>query len=217
MGEPYYQDDAVTIYHGDCREIMPDLEYDCILADPPYGISVDTSYSRRVSRDKTGATWAGRDHPPVFGDDTPFNPQHLLDDRPIILWGADFFRAELPAVGSWLVWDKRLPSGKRAPVCEVEMAWCSSLTNPRIFAHMWSGFYRASEVGHHVHPTQKPVALMSWCLGFLPDGVVLDPYIGSGPTLRAAKDLGRKAIGIEIEEQYCEIAANRMRQEVLAL
>ena len=67
--------------------------------------------------------------------------------------------------------------------------------------------------GHASAPTQKPVALMSWCIGFLPDGVILDPYLGSGPVLRAAKDLGRKAIGIEIEEKYCEIAVKRIEKE----
>ena len=80
---------------------------------------------------------------------------------------------------------------------------------------MWSGGYRDSERGTSFHPCQKPVALMRWCLSFC-DGTILDPFMGSGTTLRAAKDLGRQAIGIEIEEKYCEIAANRLRQKVLA-
>jgi site-specific DNA-methyltransferase (adenine-specific) len=82
---------------------------------------------------------------------------------------------------------------------------------------MWKGICQAGEKFPRVHPTQKPEALMRWCLNLAPNAqVVFDPFMGSGTTLRAAKDLGRKAIGIEIEERYCEIAANRLRQEVLS-
>lgn len=82
---------------------------------------------------------------------------------------------------------------------------------------MWAGFQRDSEVGARVlHPTQKPVALMSWCLSFFPDAkTVVDPYMGSGPVARACKDSGRQYVGIELEERYCEIAATRLAQEVL--
>jgi site-specific DNA-methyltransferase (adenine-specific) len=102
---------------------------------------------------------------------------------------------------------------------DCELAWVSSKGNARLFHHTWNGMIKASERNEkRVHPTQKPVQLMKWCLGFFPDAsLILDPYMGAGSTLLAAKDLGRKAIGIEIEERYCEIAAKRMSQSVMEL
>jgi site-specific DNA-methyltransferase (adenine-specific) len=99
---------------------------------------------------------------------------------------------------------------------DCELAW-TSVSGGGVWKKdiLWSGFRRALEVREHYHPTQKPIALMKWCLDIFSVGVVLDPFMGSGTTLRAAKDLGRKAIGIEIEERYCEIAAKRLRQRVL--
>lgn len=85
-----------------------------------------------------------------------------------------------------------------------------------VVEHLWEGYKRDSEIGEHFHPTQKPSALMRWCIGLAGDvATVLDPYMGSGTTLRAAKDLGHRAIGVEVEERYCEIAARRLGQEVL--
>ena len=156
------------------------------------------------------------DHLPVEGDAGPFDPSPLID-RPAILWGANHYASRLPDSKGWVFWDKATRNGLDLKQAEVEFAWTNCISRPRGFRHMWSGAYRDSERGERYHPTQKPVALMLWCIGLMPDGVILDPYLGSGPTLRAAKDLGRRAIGIEIEEKYCEIAANRMQQEVLAL
>ena len=99
---------------------------------------------------------------------------------------------------------------------DCELVWTNLPGVARLFRHQWSGAMRASERGEpRLHPTQKPLILMRWIIGRCPEGVVLDPFMGSGTTLRAAKDLGRRAIGIDIDERYCQIAAQRCAQEVL--
>ena len=206
---PYYADDLVTIYHGDCREWMPDA--DVIVTDPPYGIGA-------VHRNgKTGGRGVAenRIYIPVHGDDEPMDIGWLLA-RPgrKVIFGADHF--EHP-VGRLLIWDKRdgLASNNFA---DAEIAWDSTPGAARLYRHRQMGML-GDGLGEteRVHPTQKPEAVMRWVLGLLPPGAVLDPYMGSGSTLVAAKSLGRKAIGIEIEERYCEIAAQRCSQEVLGL
>jgi site-specific DNA-methyltransferase (adenine-specific) len=212
--QPYYQDSAVTIYHGDCREVLPMLDgVDLILTDPPYGINHPTDYAAR-GRGNRART---HDFKPVFGDDAEFNPTALLSIAPCVLWGANYYVDKLPT-GNWLVWDKRVREGVGVnDQADGELAWTNAVKGVRIFRHMWNGMWRDSERGESYHPMQKPAALMRWCLSKAGKPPLIgDPYCGSGPVLRAAKDLGLRAIGIEIEEQYCEIAASRMAQEVLA-
>ncbi len=209
--KPYYEDtkSGITIYHGDCREIAPSLMFDAVVADPPYGIALDTS----------SRWWWLPDHAPVIGDAQAFDPSWILNlNKPTILWGANHYASRLPDVRGWLVWDKATRDNLDLKQAELEIAWTNCVSRPRMLRHMWSGAFRDSERGTRWHPTQKPTALMRWCLGWLPSPcIVLDPYAGSGPTLEAAKSLGWRAIGIEIEERYCEIAARRLDQEVLAL
>lgn len=214
MVKPYYQDDLVTIYHGDCREWMPGA--DCVVTDPPYGVALETRYASA----KRGRLTRANDYPPIHGDGEAFEPAHLLTFGRAVLWGAQYYADRLPASGQWLVWDKRdgIALNDQA---DAELAWTRGTggTVPRLFRHLWNGMLKDSERHERrVHPTQKPIALMSWCLSFFP-GVasVVDPYMGSGPTLLAAKAAGIRAIGIEIEERYCEIAAQRCSQEVLGL
>ncbi len=215
--KPYYEHAGITIYHGDCREILPTLEcVDLVLTDPPYGISHPTNYASRGR----GALAATSDFAPVHGDGEPFDPRCLLEiGRARIIWGANYFASRLPEQSGWLVWDKRVQEGVGVnDQSDGELAWTDTVKGVRIFRHMWNGFWRDSERGESHHPTQKPVALMSWCmtLKWTRDlHTVIDPFMGSGPTLVAAKNLGRRAIGIEIEERYCEIAAKRLAQEVL--
>jgi site-specific DNA-methyltransferase (adenine-specific) len=215
---PYYQDDFATIYHGDCREVLPSLLFEVIVTDPPYGVSEPGD---RRSRGRGNAAECN-DFPDVYGDDKPFDPQWLLDfGRPTVLFGANHFCERVPSASRWLVWDKLdgLQGSRDIGFndnADAELAWTNLGGPVRLFGHRWKGMLKSSERGHRrVHPTQKPVPLMSWVLRQCPEGRVADPFMGSGTTLRAAKDLGRHSIGIEIEERYCEIAAKRLAQEVL--
>jgi site-specific DNA-methyltransferase (adenine-specific) len=219
--EPYYFDEnaGIAIYHGDCYLLLPILlaggvRPNLVLTDPPYGDKFDTDFTRFSG----GADARRNIYKSIHGDAQPFAPQFLLDvGCEVVMFGGNRFSNHLP-VGSWIVWDKRTPGGNKNVMSDAEVAWWSRGRGVYIFEHTWDGFNRASERHTAYHPTQKPVALMRWCIEKTGvDGLVLDPFMGSGPTLRAAKDLGRRAIGIELEERYCEIAAKRLQQGVLSL
>lgn len=213
MVAPYYDDGQCVIYHGDCRELLPDLSFDVLVTDPPYGIGLDTDYARP-------STPASKTYPRVEGDDQPFDPSHLLGYPRVVLFGANHYASRLPDSRGWVVWDKVTRNDVRAgQISDAELAWTNCLSRTRVYRHMWNGGFRASERGVSLHPTQKPVSLMAWLLEQVSESgeIVCDPYMGSGPTLRASKDLGRRTIGIEVEERYCEIAAKRLGQEVLDL
>ena len=204
--KPYYQDSAVTIYHGDCLELLP-IECGLVLTDPPYGINYDATHSKyKNGIDRGAADW----------DKSPFDPSPLIGLGKLIIWGGNCFASRLPDSPKWLAWIKTARDDADIRQADMELAWTNCVGRPRVFHHLWIGAYKASESGERSqHPTQKPLELMRWCLSLVEGDPVLGPFMGSGTTLRAAKDLGRKAIGIEIEERYCEIAAKRMAQEVL--
>lgn len=196
------------IYHGDCLNMeLPSA--DLLLADPPYGIN----FVHGAEKNNPNQTkFAGVK---IHGDDHDFSPLPFLGFSKVILWGANHYAERLPSRASWLIWDKRCGTVVNDQ-SDCEMAWCSFGQTARIFYHVWSGFCKGSEMGKpRVHAMQKPVDLMQWCIGKAGAvETILDPFMGSGTTLVAAKNLGRKAIGIEIEEKYCEIAAKRLSQEV---
>jgi site-specific DNA-methyltransferase (adenine-specific) len=200
--KPYYDQDGITIYHGDCREIVPQLgRFDLLLTDPPYGIGEKMK----------GGTWGmSQKYEKMRKWDTLPDPSFLQSITALaahsIIWGGNYF--PLPPSRCWLVWDKRnaVPT-----VADCELAW-TNIDKP---AKRFSWNVGCHDLGH---PTQKPLELFSWCLGQVADTkTILDCYAGSGTTGRAAKDLGLKATLIEREEAYCEIAARRMSQQVLGL
>ncbi len=199
--KPYYDHAGITIYHGDCREILPHVTADVVVTDPPYGIlsASGSAATRRSGGNKDNGVMAWDVAPDAAWLDAVCRVGVAR-----MIWGG--CHLSLPPTLGYLIWDKQIDGLNFG---EAEYCWTDLKFAPRIFR------YRAVGVdGGKVHPTQKPVALMRWCIDFAPAGTVLDPFMGSGTTLVAAKQLGRKAIGIEIEERYCEIAAKRLAQEV---
>lgn len=217
--KPFYQDGSCTIYNADCRKVLPWLEpVDLLLTDPPYGIDESNRVAKRA---KDGAERPGG--PPKFFESSNWDkdpPSSWLIEstqqaaRTQILWGGNYFG--LSASSCWLVWDK---DNGATDFADCELAWTNMQKAVRKFKWRWNGMLQekgGDKKKARVHPTQKPLALMRWCLSLVPDAhTVLDPFMGSGTTLVAAKLEGRKAIGIEISEQYCEAAAERLRQGVL--
>jgi site-specific DNA-methyltransferase (adenine-specific) len=208
--KPYYEEAGIMIYHGDCRDVLPSVaSADLVLTDPPYGISYVGG---------TGQT--------VTGDSEPFDPRPLLKYGRCVIWGADNFAHLLPASRGWMVWSKiqsqsMIDGRSRMSSAPVELAWSNVASNPELFNHYWAGGlnFRASELWTKYHPTQKPVALMRWIVDrwTQPNDLVLDPYMGAGPVAVACKELGRRYIGVEIEERYCETAVKRLAQETLVI
>ena len=200
----YYQDSAVTIYHGDCREIVPTLgRFDLLLTDPPYGIK----------RFKNGI---GKGDRMINKADGGFNNEVPTDEtfcmlfdytRRQVIWGMNNF--DLPTTEHFLVWDKEQTVDNFA---SAELAWCNLATPAKVFRYAIHKHNHSKGGGH---PTEKPLELMIWCISLAGDvQTILDPFAGSCTTGRAAKDLGRKCVCIEMEEKYCEIGAKRCSQEV---
>lgn len=184
------------------RELDSDVA--AIVADPPYGIS----YVHGGNDDDSNPTkFAGI---AVIGDDKPFDPTPFLRFPEVILWGANHYADRLPSSAGWLVWDKRAATVVNDH-SDCELAWSNVSGTARVFYHIWDGFRRGSETGiPRVHPTQKPICLMEWCIAKTKAETILDPFCGSGTTLVAAKKLGRHFLGFEISPEYCQVARNRL-------
>ena len=217
--KPFYQDSHCTIYNADCRKVLPWLErVDLLLTDPPYGIGESAKVAKRATDGAERPGGAPRYFAASDWDDSP-PPRWFIDAaqdvaETAILWGGNYYG--LRASSCWLVWDK---DNGTTDFADCELAWTNMQKAVRKFKWRWNGMLQehgGDKKENRVHPTQKPLALMRWCLSLVPDAqTVLDPFMGSGTTLVAAKLEGRKAIGIEINEKYCESAAERLRQGVL--
>ena len=215
----YYSDKRVAIAHGDCKEVLPQLKaksVDLILTDPPYGIKYHSRY------------YIGRNpFEPIIGDD--HYPIEILPE---------LRRITRKAIFMFCRWDKLVEIGPpKSFIAMIKNNWTAGDLKGG-FGRQWEGilFYPCEDFQFNtrlpdvidcrrvlpnalLHPTQKPEypcrLLIQECS--LPGDIILDPFLGSGTTLVCAKTLGRRAIGIEIEERYCEIAANRCSQEVMEL
>jgi site-specific DNA-methyltransferase (adenine-specific)/modification methylase len=205
------------LIQGDCLDVLPLLgKADAVVTDPPYGIGYahsgfhDGSIGRTAAANKRGS-------PRIMGDERPFDPTPFLSFSNVLIWGADHFFARLPDSGRWLAWNKLGPFEPWDSFCDVEFAWHSKEAPARLFNMTWKGLAcdkRGEENGLRHHTTQKPIRLMRWCIeqtGVAAGETILDPFMGSGTTGVACVKLGRKLIGIEIDEGYFEIACERIR------
>lgn len=201
-----------TLYLGDCREIAPSLSADAVISDPPYGISYRHGTNRSRVTNRLGSVAPVRHEGNIVGDDRAFDPAPWLRFPEVVLFGADHFAAALPP-GRWLVWDKRDGMDSNT-FADCELAWCSNPGAARLTRYLWNGVCQAGEKGERrYHPNQKPVEVMAWVIGFTSGTRILDPYLGSGTTGVAALRLGRKFIGIEIEERWFDVACRRIEAE----
>lgn len=210
MSEPYYSDEFVTVYHADCRDVLPAIDpasVALVLTDPPYGMDY---------KPLRGSDGSKRWSDGVEGDAEPFSPEHLLAFPRLVLWGANWYADRLPPSGGWIVWDKTPKGAKKGfHASHAELAWTNLFSSVRKFSLQWGGEARNNEP--HLHPTQKPVGLMRWIVESWtnPGDLVLDPYMGSGPVAEACRDTGRRYIGIEKVDRYCAAAVRRLDQQVL--
>lgn len=205
--KPYFEDDLVTLYHGDCLEIEAWLSADVLVTDPPYGMAYKSGRKKTLDA--------------IRGDEN-------LDVRDIALqkWGQKpalvfgTWKAQRPEnVRQLIVWDKRGGAGFSG---DLAMPWADITEEIYVLGHGWVGRRRPAiysvptipNANRPEHPTPKPVSLIEKLIDCCPPGVVADPFAGSGATLVAARNLGRKVIGIELEEKYCEIIAQRLSQQV---
>jgi site-specific DNA-methyltransferase (adenine-specific) len=218
--EPYYQDDHVTIWHGDCLELADVwIDADVLVTDPPYGIAWTKGHNKAAH---------SRRHDGIQNDqDASYRDAvvRLMADKPGAVFGS-LYAPFPPALRQVLIWEKPKDAGVFGSTTgfrrDVEAVFlvgewphvnCRSGSVLRsVIPNIGSPSSPAGQTGH---PHAKPTDLVVKLIDSMPGGLIVDPFMGSGTTLRAAKDLGRKAIGIEIEERYCEIAAKRLAQEVL--
>lgn len=213
---PFYDRDGITIFNCDCRQVLPFLgRFDLLLTDPPYGILNLENGETLAVRKSPRANGSGKlknrlintadfswdSYAPTVGV-----LETMCDTSSVnIIWGGNYFT--LPPCRGVLCWDKCQPWPNFS---QIELAWTNIERPAAIFRH------DKSDIDGKKHPTQKPLALMKWCIGFAPDAkTILDPFMGSGTTLVAAKQLGLRAVGIEISREYCEAAVERLRQKVL--
>lgn len=239
--KPYYERDGIVIYHGDCLEILGSLSgVTCILADPPYSSGTRQAANRSASNiPKRGERWAPERAGIVW--DSSFSSFGLwlflgevlrLSKATMVAgahayWFCDWRHYPLFAlaleqsglfVNNLLVWDKGVYAlGGNYRSQHEFLVYASKGPAQRLTRADRGNVIPGKRVSGGKHPTEKPVGVLRWVLECVPNGLVLDPFMGSGSALLAARALGRTAVGVELEERYCELAARRLEQEVLAV
>lgn len=215
---PYFTDGLVTIYHGDCRDILPALAPAVLVTDPPYGIAWSTGQNKSAGR-------TSRAHAGILNDENTAARDAvlaMLPGVPGLVFGS--FYAPFPAtLKQVLVWAKPADAGLFGSVTgfrrDAEPIFVVGPWPPATV--QWSSVLAPGStcIGSYAkavgHPHAKPLGLMRDLIAKCPPGLIVDPFMGSGSTLRAAMDLGRAAVGIELDEAYCEIAARRLGQQVM--
>lgn len=199
------------IYQGDCLEVMrdfPDKSFDLCLTDPPYGINADKGVGGFGSS-KTDKHYEGN-----WDSATPSKDvfdEILRVSKNVIIFGGNFFTDKLPVNGHWIVWDKKGDINFDNPFGDCELAWTNiDKKSVKKYKVIQQGFVAVER--ERYHPTQKPVILCNSIIqDYLPEGIVFDPFAGSGSTLVAAKQLNRNYIGCEISPEYCKIAEERLK------
>jgi site-specific DNA-methyltransferase (adenine-specific) len=205
------------LIHGDSRRLPVDLaSVDAVVSDPPYGINYRHGGGGKGLHTGRNAGMS------IFGDDEPFDPAAWIQ-KPCLLFGAHHYASRIPAGGSWLAWDKAPNGGPPDQFTDCDFAWTSVRGIKRnIFRYTWKGLVSTKgadnngigSVDRH-HPSQKPIALMRWCIRLMklpPNSLILDPFMGSSTTIIAALAEGHRAIGIEIDRRYCDIARHRIER-----
>lgn len=201
----------IRLYHADCRQDWPTISAPfAIVSDPPYGIGYVHSGGGRGIASSTVAA--------VRGDDRPFDPEHLLQRGAcdVLLWGADHYLRRLPDCGRLHAWDKSDGGrGPRVSFSDVEFCWQQRATSSRHFAYLWKGIIRRKlpiDGRRRSHVMQKPVALMRWCISLAKGNpiTIVDPYMGTGATALAARELGLHFVGFEIDRTYFNRAVRRL-------
>ena len=202
-----------VLFLGDCLDMtFDDFEIDAVVTDPPYGGGYQVNKKR--SR-QTGLKAIEHDHDanwPEMDDSKPFDPSPWLGFGQIVIWGANHYASRLPDAKCWLVWDKKAGTTPDN-FSDCELAWTNLKGPVRMFTHLWRGLVRAGEEncrnGPKLHPWQKPLNLMRWCVS-MTQGTVLDPYMGSGTTGVAVVEAGRRFIGVEQDPTHFETAVKRI-------
>jgi DNA modification methylase len=205
----------------DIEKLMESKQESLLLTDPPYGINIVGNVNKTTGKGRIGGS--GKRYSPVVGDETTETAKKIyqlsqeIGIKKVILWGGNYFTDFLPPSSCWIIWDKRVDTSSNN-FADCEIAWTSFTSPARMYRQVWNGYTREGkrevEGLKRVHPTQKPVGLFAFCINNYSntEEIILDLFLGSGPALIAAEQLGRICYGMEIDPIYCDVICKRWKQ-----